>query len=125
MDTNTYSKLALRTANDLGEQGNLLHATLLISSESGEVAGAVKKHFAYGRKLDRTHLIEELGDLAWGINLMLRCIDSSWEEIFEVNISKLSARYPSLRFDANNAINRDKEMEQAVIGVAVKNISGG
>ena len=37
MDINEYSKLALRTANDLGPTGDLIHAALLIASEGGEV----------------------------------------------------------------------------------------
>ena len=115
MDINEYSKLALRTANDLGPTGDLIHAALLIASEGGEVAGVVKKHYAYGRPLDTIHLIEEIGDCMWGINLLLKTIDVTWEEVMEVNIAKLEARYPDLRFDDKHSLNRDKVREEAAI----------
>ncbi len=115
MDINEYSKLALRTANDLGPTGDLIHATLLITSEAGEIADVVKKHYAYGRPLDIIGLIEEIGDCVWGINLLLKTIDVTWEEVMEVNIAKLEARYPDLRFDDKHSLNRDKVREEAAI----------
>lgn len=115
MDINEYSKLALRTANDLGPTGDLIHATLLITSEGGEIADVVKKHYAYGRHLDTIHLIEEIGDCMWGINLLLKTIGVTWEEVMEANIAKLDARYPDLRFDDKHSLNRDKVREEAAI----------
>jgi NTP pyrophosphatase (non-canonical NTP hydrolase) len=115
MDINEYSKLALRTANDLGPTGDLIHATLLITSEGGEIADVIKKHYAYGRPLDTIHLIEEVGDCMWGINLLLKTIGVTWEEVMEVNIAKLAARYPDLCFDDGHSLNRDKVREEAAI----------
>jgi hypothetical protein len=36
----------------------------------------------------------------------------TWEEVFDLNIKKLEARYPNLRFNADHAINRDVDAEQ-------------
>ena len=111
MDINEYSELALRTANDLGPTGDLLHAALLISSEAGEVADVVKKNFAYGKSLDRIHLLEELGDLAWGMNLMIKTAGLTWGQVLGANIAKLEKRYPDLRFSAEHALNRHSQLE--------------
>lgn len=115
MDINEYSKLALRTANDLGQTGDLIHAALLITSEGGEVADVIKKNFAYGRPLDRIHLLEELGDLVWGINLMIKTADLTWDQVLGANIAKLEKRYPDLRFNAEHAVNRHAQPEQDAI----------
>lgn len=111
MDINTYSKLAIRTANDLGHTMDLVHGALLITSEAGEVADAIKKHVAYGRELDVTHLAEELGDSCWAINLLITKLGLTWEQVLAGNIAKLEARYPDLKFSAEHATDRNKEAE--------------
>lgn len=116
IDADTYSKLAARTANDMGSETlNLVHAVMGIGGESGEVVDIVKKHFAYGKELDTTKLKEELSDLLWYVSLALGVIGSSFGEVFDMNIKKLSTRYPDLKFDADRAINRDDDAEQAAI----------
>jgi len=111
MDINTYSALALRTANSLGQDGDRIHATLGIVSEAGEIADTVKKSFAYGKKLDKDNLLEECGDLVWFLNLMIHNLDLTWEQVLAANIAKLEKRYPNLRFDAEHALNRNKQVE--------------
>ena len=115
MELNEYSIKSLRTANDLGPTGDLIHAALLITSEAGEIADVIKKHYAYGRPLDTIHLIEEVGDCVWGINLLLKTIGVEWSEVLDVNIAKLEARYPDLRFNDQHSVNRDKVREEAAI----------
>ena len=115
MDIQEYSRLALRTATKLGHNGDMLHAALLIASEAGEVAGVVKKTHAYGRPMDYPHMLEELGDLIWGINLMIKTMGFSWENVLDSNIAKLEARYPNLRFDAEHATHRNKDAENAAM----------
>ncbi len=116
MDLKEYSALALRTANDLGSfDKNLTHAVLGMVDEAGEIAGAFKKYFAYGKDLDLTNLKEELGDLAWFMNLAIDTLNLTWEDVLETNIRKLEARYPDLRFNPDHAINRDKGAETAAM----------
>src|SRR5574343_88186 len=113
MNTQEYSKLALRTANDLGGRlDNIMHAAMGIAGEAGEVIDLVKKTYAYEKTLDDKKLIEEVSDILWYINLLLAVMDRTWEEVFDLNIAKLEARYPDLRFNADHAINRDVNAEQ-------------
>jgi NTP pyrophosphatase (non-canonical NTP hydrolase) len=115
MELKQYSKLALRTKNDLGKRGDMMHALLLIHSEGGEIADAVKKHVAYGRELDIVHVKEEIGDLMWGINLLIDTLGLDWDDVLNSNIAKLEKRYPNLKFNQDHALNRDKDAERAAL----------
>ena len=116
MNTNEYSALALRTANDLGGQlDNIMHAAMGIAGEAGEVIDIVKKVYAYRKPLIVNDLIEEAGDLVWYLNLLFASLGTTWEEVFDLNITKLEARYPDLRFNADHAINRDVDAEQSAM----------
>jgi NTP pyrophosphatase (non-canonical NTP hydrolase) len=113
MTPKEYSELALRTANDLGGRlDNIMHAAMGIAGEAGEVIDLVKKTYAYEKPLDDKKLIEEVSDILWYINLLLAVVDRTWEDVFDLNIKKLEARYPDLRFNADHAINRDVDAEQ-------------
>lgn len=116
MNLEQYSPLAIRTLNDLGRfKENLAHMALGITGEAGEVADIIKKHYAYGKPLDTLHLVEEIGDIMFYLNGLLVEIGADWNEVLEVNIKKLEARYPDLKFNAAHAINRDVEAEQAAM----------
>ena len=123
MTPKEYSELALRTANDLGGRlDNIMHAAMGIAGEAGEVIDLVKKTYAYEKTLDDKKLIEEVSDILWYINLLLAVMDVTWEEVFDLNIAKLEARYPDLRFNADHAINRDVNAEQkAMLSQALGN----
>lgn len=120
MNLDQYSLLAIRTLNDLGNlKANLAHMALGITGEAGEVADIIKKHYAYGKPLDKLHLVEEIGDIMFYLNGLLAELDVEWSEVLEVNIKKLEARYPDLKFNADHAINRDVDAEcEAMIGAA-------
>ena len=118
MNQEEYCIFALRTAptsNISDLKSDMIHASLGIGGESGEILDIVKKHAFYGKPLDRTKLLEEIGDLLWYVNLLIHNADSDFNEVFEMNIRKLEARYPDLRFDANKAINRDTAAEAAAM----------
>lgn len=126
MTTEEYQKLLVMTAPPhsyckLVEERivgpymtDLLHATLGISTEAGEFTDAVKKYLYYGKEIDRTNLIEELGDLTWYIGLAIGALGTSWGEVFRANIEKLAARYPQ-RFKEESANTRDLEKERNVL----------
>lgn len=116
MNTEQYTILALRTAAARSQRNKLLEAAMGIGGEGGEIVDIIKKHVFYGKELDRQHIKEELSDICWYINLMLSAVESSWSEVFDMNIAKLEARYPDLRFNADHAINRDTDKEQAAMG---------
>jgi NTP pyrophosphatase (non-canonical NTP hydrolase) len=116
MTPNEYMKLALRTNKDMGKKNNMIHAAMLLSSEGGEVMTEVKRMFAYGKEVDTHNVKAELGDILWGIALMCDTLGFTLEDVMETNIAKLEARYPDLRFNADHAINRDTDKEQAAMG---------
>lgn len=112
MDIKTYSELALRTYKDMGNPiHNAMHMASGIAGESGEIIDIVKKSFAYGKALDRDHLIEEIGDEMWYLNGILHVLGTTWDEVLAKNIAKLQARYPEGYTDYA-ATNRDKVAEK-------------
>jgi NTP pyrophosphatase (non-canonical NTP hydrolase) len=90
----------------------LLHATMGIVTEAGELMDAMKKHIIYGTPLDEVNLKEELGDLNWYEALMHDVLGSTFEEIQIKNIQKLRKRYAS-RFNSSEAVNRDLKEERS------------
>lgn len=108
MDIETYSTLALRTAS---VEEPLVNACFGIGGESGEILDYVKKGLFHKKPMDPQHLLAEAGDLVWYVNLLIRNLGSTWGEVLEMNIRKLEARYPDLRFDAERANNRDVAAE--------------
>lgn len=116
MKIEQYSILAARTLKSLGNREfDLAHMSLGIGGEAGEVQDIVKKHIAYDKDLDLGHLAEEVGDLVFYINGLLIMADLTWGDVLSKNIAKLEARYPGFTFDADKAINRDKDAEQAAM----------
>ena len=116
MKIEEYGNHQLRLINDLGGHvDNLMHMAAGISGEAGEVLDGIKKTFAYGKPIDRAHLIEELGDILFYVNGMIALLDTSWDEVLTTNIRKLEARYPSGTFNADHAIHRDTAAEKAAM----------
>ena len=112
MDINTYSALAMRTANT---DNPVMNALLGIAGESGEVCDYMKKCIFHDKTFDVDVVAAEIGDLCWYINLLVVSMGLTWEDILEMNIAKLEARYPDLRFDPERANNRDVAAEQAAM----------
>ena len=100
------------------KEKQLLHAALGLSTESGELLDCFKKHIYYGKPLDVTNIIEELGDACWYISLALSAIGMSWEDLFAINIAKLRSRYPE-KFTSERALVRDLPAEIQTIADAV------
>lgn len=65
MNANRYMRDSLRTADRSNMDRLKLECALGLCGEAGEVAEQVKKHFFHGHELDKRHMIEELGDVAW------------------------------------------------------------
>ncbi len=91
----------------LDEQGanieRLMTGAIGLNAEGGEVMEIVKKMVFQGKPWNKEtsyHLKRELGDCMWYIMQCLIALDSSVEEVVEMNIEKLKARYPGGEFDA-------------------------
>ena len=108
MEVNEYQKKALRTLNPkLDHKDVLINGVMGLCGESGEVIDIVKKHLAQGHELDKEKLAKELGDVAWYLAETASAIGYDLEEIFQMNLDKLTKRYPN-GFEENKSINRNK-----------------
>ena len=83
------------------EQGmntsRLLTASIGLSGEVGEFNDIVKKVLFQGKEIDEDtirHLRSELGDICWYMAQACMALDTSFEEIIDINVAKLSDRYP-------------------------------
>lgn len=90
----SYSRLAARTIKpDLTTNERLTLAGLGLGGEGGEVIDPIKKHVFHGKPLDREHMIEELGDVLWYVNLAARTLDCPLSDVMTRNIRKLEERH--------------------------------
>ena len=95
MTANEYQKLAMATLNkSLDQRDVLINGVMGLCGEAGEAIDIVKKHLAQGHTLDREHLIEELGDIAWYLAETATALEIDLDEVFSRNIEKLKKRYP-------------------------------
>jgi len=93
-----------------GQKADLIHATIGISGEAGELLDAVKKHVIYERELDRANIIEELGDLEFYMEQLRRNQGITREETLEANMKKLAKRYADYKYTNQRASERaDKQ----------------
>ena len=94
MTVNEYQKLAARTINqNLKEGEQSLHALFGMASEVGELQGIFQKYYQ-GHPMDQEHMKKELGDILWMIAEFCTAYGWDLEEIAQMNIDKLKARYP-------------------------------
>lgn len=105
-----FTDITVRFMNDI----NLIHGAIGLSTESGELLDAVKKHMFYGKKVDPVNIKEEIGDCLWYLALIAHHFDISFEEAMETNIAKLQKRFPE-KFTEEKAINRNLEAEMEVL----------
>lgn len=103
---NPSDSLSVRLSNKNIQ--TLLHAQMGISGEAGELADVIKKHIMYGKELDVNHIKEECGDVLWYMSILLTEIGANFNEIMEINIKKLSKRYPNGFSEADALDRKDK-----------------
>jgi NTP pyrophosphatase (non-canonical NTP hydrolase) len=87
----------------------LLTAALGLTAESGEFSEVVKKIILQGKPYNEDnvfHMKRELGDICWYIAQACMALDTTFDEIIEMNVEKLKARYPGGEFDVHKSENR-------------------
>ena len=87
----------------------LATAALGLTAESGEFTEVVKKIFFQGKPYTEEnifHMKRELGDVCWYIAQACMALDTSFDEIIEMNVEKLQSRYPGGEFDVHYSENR-------------------
>lgn len=121
MTPNEYIENCLRTENKNlpspainGVTPRLEHNILGIAGESGELIDAMKRAKVYGKPFDVVNCMEEWGDIAWFISIGLNEIGKTWEDLFEMNIAKLKARFPD-KYSDEKALNRDLAKERSIL----------
>ena len=94
------------------QQAHLLHMSVGVSGEAGELLDAIKKHCVYQKPIDLNNVMEEAGDILFYLTGILNELDMTLEECIKANMEKLSKRYPQGSYSNNAAIARaDKELE--------------
>ena len=84
----------------------LLTASVGVCAEGGEFMEIVKKMAFQGKPYNEDniyHMKRELGDIMWYMAQACIALDVSFEELVEMNVEKLQARYPGGSFDVHNS----------------------
>ena len=87
----------------------LLTAALGLTAEAGEFTEVVKKIVFQGKPYNEEnifHMKRELGDICWYLAQAFMALDADFDEILEMNVDKLKARYPGGEFDVHKSENR-------------------
>ena len=88
---------------------HLLTAALGLTAESGEFTEVVKKIILQGKPYNEDnvfHMKRELGDICWYLAQACMALDTTFDEIIEMNVDKLKTRYPGGEFDVHKSENR-------------------
>jgi NTP pyrophosphatase (non-canonical NTP hydrolase) len=93
---------------------DLVHGILGVTGEASELLQALVTSMLDRKPIDRVNVIEEAGDLLWYIALILRSVDSTFDEAMDINIAKLRKRFPG-QFTQEHALNRDLEGERKIL----------
>ena len=86
-----------------------LTAALGLCAESGEFTEIVKKIVFQGKPVTEEnifHMKRELGDIMWYFIQACILLDTTPEEIIEMNVDKLKSRYPGGEFNVYHSENR-------------------
>lgn len=91
----------------------IFHSIVGMATESVELLEALVQP-----EFDRVNFIEELGDLSWYQAIGVDAADTTFDEVLDININKLSsgekARYED-GFSSDDANNRDLDAERKIL----------
>ena len=120
MTGNEYQKLAMRTNDGMSARrlANTINRTMSkaeqeyhalhgMVSEIGELHGIYQKKYQGHEEPTDEHKKKEVGDLLWFVAEYCTACDWSLDEIMQMNIDKLKARYPD-GFDAEHSLHREE-----------------
>ena len=105
------SKLKKLELEDDCNVPQLLTAALGLTAESGEFTEVVKKIILQGKPYNEEnifHMKRELGDICWYLAQACMALDTTFDEIIEMNVDKLKARYPGGEFNVHKSENRQE-----------------
>ncbi len=90
------------------DQAFVLHMSIGVSGESGELLDAIKKWAIYQKPLDIDNVIEELGDIEFYLEGIRQAFSLDREDILKANIVKLRKRYGETYTNAAAIARADK-----------------
>ena len=107
MEAREYQRLAMRTNDGKCTErlcvairtpgidiGGIVNASFGLSGETGELNDMIKKSNFHGHALNIDSVQKEIGDICWYIAMMCESFGFDLQEIMQINIDKLKARYP-------------------------------
>ena len=103
------SRMTELDVTDDADIPRLLTAALGLSAEAGEFTEVVKKIVFQGKPYNEDnvfHMKRELGDICWYIAQACMALDTTFDEVIEMNVEKLEKRYPGGSFDVHHSENR-------------------
>jgi len=103
-----FNKRCFELNSDVDIQ-RLLTAALGICAEGGEFTEVAKKIVFQGKPVNEEnvfHMKRELGDICWYLAQACMALDTTFDEVIEMNVEKLKARYPGGEFDVHYSENR-------------------
>ena len=115
---NSPSEAALRVFTILGIVSNptedislvqLLEGLIGLQTESSESFDILKKTLFQGHMLDKEHVADELGDVAWYLAIAADAIGYELEDILLMNVAKREERYPD-GFSTEQSLNRTRDL---------------
>ena len=107
-DYSAFDKRTYDLTKDIPVE-RLLTAALGICAEGGEFTEVVKKIVFQGKPVNEEnifHMKRELGDICWYLAQACMALDTTFDEVIEMNVEKLKARYPGGEFDVHFSENR-------------------
>jgi NTP pyrophosphatase (non-canonical NTP hydrolase) len=108
LENKDFVKLAERMADPINLR--LMHASVGVGTEAGELQDLFKKKVIYGKEVEVSKFVDEIGDLLWYLGVACNTLGVSFDEVMEKNWKKLSTRYGD-KFSEAAAINKNKEAE--------------
>ena len=105
------SRMTELDVTDDADVPRLLTAALGLSAEAGEFTEVVKKIILQGKPYNEDnvfHMKRELGDICWYLAQACMALDTTFDEIIEMNVEKLEKRYPGGSFDVHKSENRQE-----------------
>lgn len=103
---NDYNVMVKALAKPDERDQMLNHAVMGIAGESGEVVDVIKKHTIYGKPLNLSNVIEELGDEFFYMVFLMQTLNISFKDVLQANMDKLGKRYSSGAYTNEQAIKR-------------------
>lgn len=83
----------------------LINGLMGLTGEAGELTDLFKKWIFHNAQLDEEHAKKEVGDVCWYIAMICHSMGWDMDEIIQMNIEKLKARYPE-GFDTEKSNHR-------------------